>query len=210
MRFRALALAAAAAATPCAAGAATLSVQVRDAKGAPVPNAVVALHLIGRPTPPPRPTRSYRVEQQNIQFHPFVLVVPINADVAFPNLDNVRHHVYSFSPAKRFELKLYARDQSRTVRFDRPGIVPLGCNIHDQMSAFIDVVDTVWAEKTDAAGRATLDGVPPGQVAIDVWHPYLRAPGNLMARTIAIGPSDRQEVFAVALRNPPRPAASNY
>ena len=72
------------------------------------------------------------VSQRNIQFHPFLTIVPVGADVSFPNLDPTKHHVYSFSPAKRFELKLFARDQSRTVHFDKPGVVALGCNIHDR------------------------------------------------------------------------------
>jgi plastocyanin len=210
MRAPALVLIAAAAAVPGAAAAADLAVQVRDARGAAVPNAVVAVHLIGRPTPLPKPARAYRVEQRNIQFDPFVLVVPVGADVAFPNLDAVRHHVYSFSPPKRFELKLYAKDQSRSIRFDKAGIVPLGCNIHDQMSAFIDVVDTVWTAKTDAAGAAVIRDIPPGRIAIDLWHPYLRAPGNRIARPIALAASGAREAFAVELRKPPRPAASHY
>lgn len=210
MRFLVLAMLAATVAAPHIAGAANLAVQVRDAKGAPVANAVVAVHLVGRPTPQPRPGPAYRVEQKNIQFNPFVLVVPVGADVAFPNLDAIRHHVYSFSPAKRFELKLYAKDQSRTVHFDKAGIVPLGCNIHDQMSAFLAVVDTVWAAKTDAAGRAVLQGIPAGNAAVDLWHPYLRAPGNRVARTVAFADGTRQESFSVTLRSPPRAGAAHY
>ena len=96
------------------------------------------------------PGRHYYLRQRQHQFHPFVLVVPVGANVSFPNFDPTRHHVYSFSPAKRFELKLFARDQSRSVRFDKPGVVALGCNIHDQMSAFIDVVDTPGPRRPSA------------------------------------------------------------
>ena len=93
------------------------------------------------------------VAQQNLQFQPF-LNVPVGADVSFPNFDPTKHHVYSFSPAKRFELKLFARDQSRTVHFDKAGVVALGCNIHDQMSAFIVVTDSGWTAQTNAPGRS--------------------------------------------------------
>ncbi|HET6942615.1 MAG TPA: methylamine utilization protein, partial [Sphingomicrobium sp.] len=84
---------------------------------------------------------TFSVSQRDMQFHPFVLVVPVGAKVSFPNLDPTRHHVYSFSPAKKFELKLFAKDQSRSVVFDKPGVVALGCNIHDAMTAFIYVAD---------------------------------------------------------------------
>ena len=76
--------------------------------------------------------------------------------MSFPNLDPTKHHVYSFSPAKRFELKLFAKDQSRTVHFDKPGVVALGCNIHDQMSAFIVVTDSAWTARTNAQGMAVV------------------------------------------------------
>jgi plastocyanin len=188
-----------------AANAADLDVQVRATNGAPVPDAVVALHLVHQPTPLPKATGSYLIDQQNIQFHPFGTVVPIGANVAFMNHDPVRHHVYSFSDAKRFELKINERQVNRVVNFDKAGIVPLGCNIHDRMIAFIDVVDTAWAVKTDASGNASFHGVPATGVDIDVWHPYLRAPGNHVDRAGTLAPgAARRELFTVALRSPPR------
>ena len=141
---------------------------------------------------------------KDIQFHPFVLVVPTGSQVAFPNLDPVRHQVYSFSAAKRFELKLYAKEQNRSVQFDKPGVVALGCNIHDQMTAFIDVVDTPWAAKTDAQGNVVLNGVPAGTVTVAIWHPYLRAPGNSLSKTVALGAGGVRDSFTVAPRSPPR------
>ena len=181
---------------------AAVAVSVRTADGKPVGDAVVIVRLVGRDTPGARVGTGYAVKQQNIQFHPFVSVVPLNADVAFPNLDAVRHHVYSFSPAKRFELKLYAREENRTVRFDRAGPVSLGCNIHDQMTAFIYVTDSAFTTKTDGAGNAVLNGVPLGPVTITIWHPYLRGPGNQTSRPIEAGGNARQ-AFTVALRAPP-------
>ena len=187
---------------------ASVGVAVRTSNGQPVANAVVIVRLVGRDTPPARVGTGYTVSQQNIQFHPFVSVVPINGDVAFPNLDTVRHQVYSFSPAKRFELKLYAREQNRTVRFDRAGPVSLGCNIHDQMTAFIYVTDSAFTARTDASGRVVLNGVPAGAISITVWHPYLRAPGNQASKQIDLGGA-ANESFTVALRPPPA-AASSY
>ncbi|HEY2707845.1 MAG TPA: methylamine utilization protein [Caulobacteraceae bacterium] len=148
---------------------------------------------------------AYRMAQKDIQFEPFVLVVPVGADVSFPNLDAVKHHVYSFSPAKTFELKLYGKDETRVVHFDKPGVVELGCNIHDSMIAFILVVDTPFAAKTDAHGNASLRDVPPGGQAVTVWRPYLHAPGNALHLTVQ---SLRQGAASLAVvadvRAPPR------
>jgi plastocyanin len=190
------------AAAPAAAG--DLAVQVRTAAGAPVPNAVVTLYPAGRPSPPGA-AGTYQIAQRDLQFSPFVLVVPVGADVSFPNFDNVRHHVYSFSPVRRFELRLYAREQARTVHFDHPGIVPLGCNIHDNMIAFIDVVDTGFAARTDGSGQARFTAIPGSQVLVRVWHPYLRAPGNQLELRVAVPDHGAvAQAVPVNLRPPPR------
>ena len=186
-----------------------LTVYVRGPGNVPIPDAVVTIHLVGRATPAPQVGGSYTVDQKDIQFHPFVLVVPVGADVSFPNLDPVRHHVYSFSPAKRFELRLYAREQNRSVHFDKAGVVALGCNIHDQMTAFIDVVDTVWAVRTDGTGNAVFNGVPFGQVSVEVWHPYLRAPANTVSHAVTIG-AGTTETVNVTLRPPARMTGSSH
>jgi plastocyanin len=194
------------AAAPATAG--DLVVQVRTAGGAPVPNAVVTLYPGGRPSPPGA-GGNYQIAQRDLQFSPFVLVVPVGADVSFPNFDNVRHHVYSFSPVRRFELRLYAREQARSVHFDRPGIVPLGCNIHDAMIAFIDVVDTGFAARTDASGQARFTAIPGGQVLARIWHPYLRAPANQLELRVAVPDHGTvSQAVPVNLRPPPRPGNS--
>lgn len=183
------------------AAAAGMTVQVRSAGGAPVAGAVVTVRLAGGRATPAAPAAAGRsVSQQNLQFHPFILVVPVGTAVTFPNLDRVRHHVYSFAPAKKFELKLFAKEQSRSVLFDKPGIVPIGCNIHDQMSAFIAVVDTPWAAQSDDQGNVSFANLPPGPVTVSVWHPYLRAPGNMLSRAST---ANGQETFVATLRAPP-------
>jgi hypothetical protein len=169
-----------------AAQAATVDVEVRGANGAPVADAVV---MIDSPRAPPGPIRfpwPYVLPQQNIAFNPHVLIVPVGAAVAFPNLDRVRHHVYSFSPAKRFELKLYGRQQERTVTFDKPGAVALGCNIHDRMSGFVMVVTTPYAARTDANGRASIGQVPAGAAVLRVWHAQERTRDNQLVSQIAV------------------------
>ena len=169
---------------PTTALAGDLVVSVRTPQGKPVADAVVT--VAASRTGPIRFAWPYRMAQHDMQFEPFVLIVPVGAEVAFPNLDKVRHHVYSFSPAKTFELKLYGRDETRTVKFDKPGVIALGCNIHDTMVAFIVVVETPYAAKTDAAGRAVIHGVPAGSQTVRVWHPYLRAAGNALTQTVAV------------------------
>src|SRR6478672_5216697 len=177
--------------------ATSLTVRVVDASGKPVRDAVVSLY----PSSGAKAARSgghYVVSQQNIQFHPFLTIVPVGADVSFPNLDNTKHHVYSFSAAKRFELKLFAKDQSRTVHFDKPGVVALGCNIHDAMSAFIYVTDSVWTARTNARGIATFADAPNAPGRVTVWHPYLRAPGPMQQAVAAA--TQRNLGFQVKLR----------
>lgn len=174
---------------PALAAAGTLDIQVRDAAGRTVRDAVVTVHPAGQPPSKPRFAWPNRVTQQDIQFQPFVLIVPVGADVAFPNRDKVRHHVYSFSKARRFELKLYGREEARTVRFDKPGVVALGCNIHDGMSGFVHVVDTPFAAKTDGSGAVRLTGLPGGQARVTIWHPHARVKGNAMQLAVSLPPS---------------------
>jgi plastocyanin len=148
---------------------APLLVNVTDAAGKPLEGAVVTVSVAGAARFAV-PGTTAQMAQQNRQFAPRVLVVQAGTAVSFPNLDTVRHHVYSFSPVKPFELKLYAGTPSAPVVFDKPGTAVLGCNIHDKMSAWVVVVDTPYFGKTDAAGRAQLD-VPEGEHLVRVWHP---------------------------------------
>lgn len=164
-----------------------LMVSLRTPAGKPVAEAVVVVAPdAGTPKGPIRFPWPYRMAQKDLAFVPFVLVVPVGAEVAFPNLDPILHHVYSFSPAKPFELKLYGRDETRVVKFDKPGLVSVGCNIHDDMTGFIRVVDTPYAIKTNAQGEATISGLPGGPAKVILWHPYLKAPRGEMVRAITI------------------------
>jgi plastocyanin len=187
--------------------AAPLTVRVVDASGKPVRDAVVSLYPSSGARAP-RAGGRYVVSQQNLQFHPFLSIVPVGADVAFPNLDNTKHHVYSFSPAKRFELKLFAKDQSRSVHLDKPGVVALGCNIHDQMSAFIFVADSAWTARTNGQGMVSFSDAPNAPGRLSVWHPYLRAPGGTVEQRIAAG--QRSANFSVRLRPPPPAMSMDY
>lgn len=164
---------------PIAAHAGTVAVHVVDAAGKPVSDAVITIYpTAGIPKRPIRFPWPGEMVQKNIAFNPHTLIVPVGATVAFPNQDKVRHHVYSFSKPARFELKLFGKDQSRSYTFTTAGAVALGCNIHDQMSGFIKVVDTPFATKTNGSGDALIHSVTGGAARVVVWHPALRAKNN--------------------------------
>ena len=147
--------------------AASVTVQVLDAKGQPVEDAAVFAEPVGAPQA--LRTRKTEIEQKDRSFRPLVTVVQTGTAINFPNNDTVRHHVYSFSKAKLFELKLYSGVPAAPVLFDKPGTVVLGCNIHDKMVGYVRVVDTPWFGKTGKDGRAKLDGLPDGQYQLKAW-----------------------------------------
>ena len=152
--------------------AAALDVTVTSA-GQPVADAVVTLMPIGKAAQT-TPVEAV-MDQVNSEFSPRVLVVPRGSRVRFPNSDRIRHQVYSFSPAKRFELPLYSGTPPAPVVFDSPGIVTVGCNIHDWMKGYIVVVDTAHFGKTDALGRVQITA-PPGEYLLTAWHERLPSP----------------------------------
>ena len=189
---------------PSVAAAGQVMVTVKDGLGQPVANAVVTFRPAAGHPVLARPAGAHVVSQAEVRFDPFVIVVPVGTEVEFPNKDKVRHHVYSFSPAKRFELKLYGRDETRRVTFDQPGVVSLGCNIHDQMMGFVFVSDTPYVAKTGANGEVVIDGLPAGSGTLTVWHPFQRSRYNEVSETLA-APAQGQVRAAVnlSLRAPP-------
>ncbi len=156
--------------------AANVQVHVQDGAGKPLADAVVFLESpdAGRARLATKPLTGVEMAQVARQFEPKVLVVPMGTSVQFPNRDTVRHHVYSFSPAKNFELKLYAGTPSNPVVFDKPGIAVLGCNIHDNMVAWVVAVDTPYYGRSAAAGLVVINNVPAGAYRLRVWHPAMQ------------------------------------
>lgn len=153
--------------------AASIEVVARDAAGQPV--ADVAVYAVAGGTgPEPRHARSAAVEQVDREFVPYVTVIQSGTVVTFPNRDPILHHVYSFSPAKPFEIKLYTGKSPVEVVFDRPGVVTLGCNIHDWMLGYIVVVPTPHFARTTASGVANLRDLPAGHYELRAWHPQQR------------------------------------
>jgi plastocyanin len=160
------------AAVPAGAASTSLLVEVRDSHGAAVTDAVV--YAVPEAKAPSPPSRRAVVDQRNRTFVPHILPIQTGTAVTFPNSDNVRHQVYSFSPAKRFQLPLYAGTPAAPVVFDKPGVVAIGCNIHDQMSAYLVVVDTPYFALT-MKGGAELSGLPEGKYDVRVWHEGMRS-----------------------------------
>ncbi|MFN7183505.1 MAG: methylamine utilization protein [Thermomonas haemolytica] len=164
------------------AGATELHLQV-SAAGKPVDAAVASLHSAAAAAAV-KPGQAV-IDQRNTQFVPRVSVITTGTRVIFPNSDNVRHQVYSFSPAKRFELPLYSGRAAPPVTFDTPGVVVLGCNIHDWMLAYVVVLDTPYSATTGSDGQARLDA-PAGTYTLRVWHPDIRSKQPL-EREITLG-----------------------
>lgn len=149
-----------------------LLIKLSNTQGEPLLDAVAyALPIQKSPLKPP--TAETPIDQVNKEFTPRVSVIQTGTSVQFPNKDNIRHHVYSFSPAKTFDLKLYSGTPSKPVQFDQPGLVVLGCNIHDWMLAYVLVVETPYFGKAGADGTVKLDGLPPGDYELKAWHPNL-------------------------------------
>lgn len=152
-----------------------LELVLQGEDGRPLPHAVVSLpgdHPVG--TLPPDEAV---IDQQESRFEPHVSVVAPGALVHFPNSDDTRHHVYSFSPGNSFELKLYRANEAPPVVFEAPGVVTLGCNIHDSMKAYVVVTSDTTARTSDQQGRVILSPPLSGQwpAQVEVWHPQLES-----------------------------------
>jgi len=116
------------------------------------------------------PSARGTMDQRHEAFVPYVLPVLVGTSVDFPNSDRTYHNVFSFSKTKRFDLGRYARGGSKAVRFDRPGVVRVFCDIHSHMSAFILVFAHRYFATTDAEGRYRIDDVPPGSYTVVAWN----------------------------------------
>lgn len=186
-----LASAAASGAAASAAGGAAIAVQVSDSSGKPVADVVVSAVPDGG-ADLPQPMKPAEIEQRGLKFLPLVSVIQTGSKVSFPNFDKVKHHIYSFSPAKKFDQKLYSGVAAATQVFDKAGTVVLGCNIHDAMVAYIKVVDTPYFAKTDAAGAARIALPGAGRYTLAAWH------FNMSGAAIEQGVAVRAEGATVA------------
>lgn len=149
-------------------------IKILDQSSSAVEHAVVSLSPLFETKSETTSADEWSMQQAGALFSPFVLPIRRGATVSFPNFDEFRHHVYSFSKAKRFQLRLYGQDETKQIQFDKTGIVALGCNIHDNMLAYIYVTDNSLFKTTGASGSVEFEGLAAGEYEIHVWHPDMK------------------------------------
>jgi plastocyanin len=171
--------------TPVTAG--DISVLVVDRDGHAIPDVAVTATPARSGVVPSGETRPAVMDQRNLAFTPRMLVIATGTSVEFPNNDTVSHQVYSFSAVKRFQLPLYKGQVHPPITFDRPGIVVLGCNIHDVMVGYIYVTDAPYFGKTSSAGGFSVKNAPDGEYRIAIWSPYIADSAAALSRTIQVG-----------------------
>ena len=160
---------------PAAAGAGSVTVEVKDRDGQPVPEVAVYALPAAPAASGGAPRERAAMNQRGLAFDPHILVVETGTVIDFPNSDDVRHHVYSFSPAKAFDFSIEAGKVEPGLSFDVAGLVTLGCNVHDDMLGFILVVDTPYFGKTDGAGAVEMTDLPPGTWELRIYTPRVAA-----------------------------------
>jgi len=182
-----------------AAPPALLPFQVVDQAGMPLRDAVIEITPRAGDTRQPAFRWRNAIAQKNQAFLPSTLIVAKGAVVAFPNLDNVRHSIYSFSKPGPFKIDLYGQDQTRTQQFKVAGTIALGCNIHDKMQGYIRVTNTPYAARSDGNGLADIEGLGRGSYDVVVWHPRIRGAGGEWLGKLSVEPGKRSRI-AVAVR----------
>jgi plastocyanin len=180
------------------AAARTISGQVLGQDGKPIANAVVFVQEPASLRPAAASSPAI-MDQFNKTFVPGMLPIAVGTQVRFPNRDQIRHHVYSFSRPKRFELPLYKGEDAPPVLFDKPGVVKIGCNIHDWMSAIILVLPNDHFAVTKEDGTFTLPSLDAGAYTITAWHAQSRDKTEDVAQHITIANEDPQLSFKLSL-----------
>lgn len=176
--------------------AAPLELQLFDMSGKGVGATVVVLRSTDPARPLAKPVQA-KMDQIGLQFAPHVLVVPTGSAVTFPNKDSVKHQVYSFSPANQFERPL-SRATPAPVDLDRAGVVTVGCNIHDNMRAYIFVVDAQYFGRTDASGTWKVADVAPGSYNVQIWHPRARSMKPVIEQKITVTAAEPRVTLRLA------------
>lgn len=188
---------------PAAAVGGEISGRVLDSEGKPLADAVVFVTEADSPVRPPGAGAPAVMDQVGEQFVPHVLPIVVGTEVQFPNNDQIHHHVYSFSRAKTFEIPLYKGELAPPIRFETPGVVKLGCNIHDWMSAVILVLPNPHFAKTDEDGEFLIRGVPEGTAELAAWHELAdTSVGN--RRRMQVGAGTESISFTLPIETRPR------
>jgi plastocyanin len=183
-----------------AAGAAELGVRVADREGRPVADAVVVLQRRGGGGPDAPAPATHNVDQKDLTFLPYVQLFRPGDAVVFHNSDTTRHHVYSFSPARSFEFVLAPGQSGAPLTLEAPGVVAVGCNIHDGMISYLYVSDAPWMARSGADGRVRFDGLPAGEYDVQVWHPRLPPMGAPPGQTGVALAADARPTLTFSLR----------
>ncbi len=186
-----------------------INIQINDIENKALENIVVYLEpenkaLLTKEQLSVRPIAT--MDQVNRQFSPHILVVNKATKISFPNSDKIKHHVYSFSPAKTFEIKLYSDDKSAPLLFEQTGNVTLGCNIHDWMLGYVYVVDTPWFGTTDEQGNIKFD-IPDGKYTLKIWHPLFQDIDQSFSQIIDVTSDNK---LTIKLKEAMNPAYSAY
>lgn len=193
-----------------------LEVNVTDKKGERIKDAVVIVTSVNG-TPLTASDQDHLViDQRDKEFIPYMTALSEGGSVIFPNNDNIRHQVYSFSEAKAFEIPLYEGNPDRPVVFDNAGVIAIGCNIHDWMKAYVYVAVSPYYALTDEGGMARLDKLPEGELEIQVWHPRLKGAIDDTTQTISSNTTaslnvaiDTKKVWR-AFRSPSNAGSASY
>jgi plastocyanin len=196
-------LLAAVSALPCR--AAGIIATVTDEHGQPLPDAVVSVISNGKvQIAPSDRLATATIDQHEETFVPTVVVVQRGGSVIFHNSDHTRHHIYSFSQIRQFEFVQKPDDVSPAVSFDVPGVVAIGCNIHDNMAAYVYVTDAPRAAVTDSMGRAEITDLPAGNFIATVWHPRLRPKAVPPPQPVTLESSNTNLAITIAVLPPRR------
>ncbi len=186
-----------------------LVASVTDAEGKPVKNSVVILTAADNRDIPRKAPERREIDQIDKEFISRVTAIQTGTLIEFPNNDNIRHHVYSFSPAKPFELPLYSGMPSEPVLFDKPGIVKIGCNIHDWMIGYIYITEAPYFAVTTEEGTADLEALEDGMYVASIWHPLMKQSEESTRQPIEIRQGETEQLdWEIVLRPDIRPRRS--
>ena len=189
------------------AGELSVTVQQTDARAADA--AVVVVVEPAMPAPASHTALKATMNQKELMFSPEILVVRTGTAVEFPNGDSVRHQVYSFSAAKKFQLSLYSGTAHAPVIFDKPGVVTIGCNIHDGMIGYIVVTDSPWFGRTGKDGDISFQNLPAGEYTVRIWHPRITDSAATLTRAVAVAATEPTRLL-MTLQKALSPATHNH
>ncbi len=189
--------------------AAEVKGKVVDEQGNGIPQAVVFVQTPPTEGAKPATPRQAILDQIDKQFVPNLLPIPVGTEVQFPNHDQIHHHVYSFSRAKSFDLPLYKGEAKPSIAFDQPGVIDVGCNIHDWMSAVILVVPSPYYATTDTSGHFVLPDIPPGTYSLVSWHERSRSKTADTTQQVRVDGITPELTFILSLKPPQARAATS-